>query len=100
MRRSDDSRASENGVRSRPIAPPSARFADRQGMLICYHTNTTDLFRRAAEYVGRILKGASPSTLPVGQPRTFELIVNVKSAKPIRLTIRKPMLDRADEVIW
>jgi len=75
------------------------RYFASDGGLIAYGPDEMDLFQRTADYVNRILKGASPSNLPVQQPTKFELVINLKTAKAIGIQIPVSLLARADEVI-
>jgi putative ABC transport system substrate-binding protein len=77
---------------------PTRQFAE-EGGLVAYAPLISDLYRRVAIYVDKILKGANPADLPVEQPRKFELVINLKTAKQIELTISPNVLARADRVI-
>jgi putative ABC transport system substrate-binding protein len=81
-----------------PAIYESREYADAGGLLT-YGQDLYDLFRRAASYVDRILKGAEPADLPVEQATKFELVVNLKTAKALGLTILPSLLQRADQVI-
>jgi putative ABC transport system substrate-binding protein len=81
-----------------PAVYPLSYFA-RDGGLLSYWTDQVDAFRRAATYVDRILRGAKPGDLPVEFPTKFEMVVNLKTAKALGLTVPQSILLRADEVI-
>jgi ABC-type uncharacterized transport system substrate-binding protein len=81
-----------------PTIYPYGYFAD-EGGLLSYGVHIKDLFRRAAEYVSRILRGADPADLPVQAPTKFELVINLKTAKALGLVIPRVLLVGADQVI-
>jgi putative ABC transport system substrate-binding protein len=81
-----------------PTVYTSRDFVDVGG-LMTYGPSLADSFRRAAAYVDKILKGAKPADLPVEQPTKFELVINLKAAKALGLTIPPSLIQRADQVI-
>jgi len=91
------SRARRAGRRL-PTIYAGGRFADA-GWLISYGANRADLWHRAATYVDKILKGAKPADLPVGQPTKFDFVINLKTAKALGLTIPPEILLQATKVI-
>jgi putative ABC transport system substrate-binding protein len=82
-----------------PAVYPYAVFARESGGLMAYEISDTDLHKRAAGYVDKILRGAKPSELPIQQPTEYQLIINLKTAKALGLTIPPSLLLRADQVI-
>ena len=81
-----------------PAIYPQKEFVEAGG-LMSYGTESTDLYRRAAVYLDKILKGAKPADLPVQQATKFEFVINLKAAKQISLTIPVNVLERAERVI-
>ena len=77
---------------------PDSQYVGAGG-LMSYAANFSDLHRRAATYVDKILRGAKPADLPVEQPTKFELVVNLKTAKALGLTMPQSLSVRADEII-
>ena len=81
-----------------PAMYPQSEYAEGGG-LISYGQDSRETFRRSAIYVDRILRGAKPGDLPVEQPAKFEMVINMKTAKALGLTIPQAILVRADRVI-
>jgi ABC-type uncharacterized transport system substrate-binding protein len=99
MFNAERSRIAELAARSRLPAISSLKEFAEAGGLMAYGIDVHESFRRAATYVDKILKGAKPADLPVEQPTKFELVINLKTAKALGLTVPPSLLQRADEVI-
>jgi ABC-type uncharacterized transport system substrate-binding protein len=95
----NDKRTTGFALKSRLPSVYNNREAVNAGGLMYYGADESDIYRRVAYYVDKILKGAKPADLPVEQPTKFELVINLKTAKQIGLTIPQKVLGRADRVI-
>jgi putative tryptophan/tyrosine transport system substrate-binding protein len=92
------SKTAEIGAIGLPAISGSRDFADA-GLLLSYGASIFDIVRHLASYIDRILKGAKPGDLPIEQPTKFELVINLKTAEALGLTIPRVILAQADEVI-
>jgi putative ABC transport system substrate-binding protein len=95
----NEKRIADFGLKNRLSSVYSYGAGVDAGGLMYYGADLADIYRRAATYVDKILKGTKPADLPVEQPTKFELVINLKAAKQIGLTIPPNVLARADKVI-
>ena len=98
LMRSNQMRIIDFSLKSRLPSMGTREYVDAGGLMY-YGADLTERYRRVAYYVDRILKGAKPADLPVEQPTKFELVINLKTAKQIGVTIPQSLLYRADKVI-
>jgi putative ABC transport system substrate-binding protein len=89
----------ETALKFRLPSMHEQEYSAQQGGLMSYGPDFEDIFRRAGHYVARILKGGKPAEMPMEQPRQFRLVVNLKTAKALGITVPQSVLVRADEVI-
>jgi putative ABC transport system substrate-binding protein len=92
-------RFAELAIQHRIPTISTGTTSTEQGLLLSYGAHFPDLYRRAATYVDKILRGAKPGDLPIEQPRKFEFVVNLKTAKALGLTIPQSVLLQADRLI-
>lgn len=95
----DSEKLAEFAIKNRLLTVTTHKPYVRAGLLICYVTDLARQFRRAGIYIDKILKGAKPADLPIEQPDKFEMLINLKTAKALNLTIPRSLLLRADQII-
>ena len=95
----DSEKLAEFAIKNRLLTVTTHKPYVRAGLLICYVTDLARQFHRAGIYIDKILKGAKPADLPIEQPDKFEMLINLKTAKALNLTIPRSLLLRADQII-